>query len=881
MRVSHLALIATLSAWPNLAVAQSTPAAPAADAPETDEPAEGDDIVVTGARAPGSVPGDIQPERQLSPADVRSYGVSSINDLLAEIAPQTTSGRGGAPVVLLGGRRISSFAEIRDIPTEAILRVDILPEEAALKLGYRADQKVVNFVLRRRFRAVTLQGNGGVSTEGDRPNGEGQANFLALSPKGRLNLNVDYQASSNLTESERDIPLVTNSIDAIDQRPFRTLLPSSDNLSANAVYARTILGNVAATINGRIEATTSNGLFGLPGVSLDVPTASPFYIAGTNPVDRTLNPVDFAALRQRNSGLTTTLGTTMNGDVGKWRWSLTGSYNRVESRTWTDGDYDAAPFQARLNALDPTADPRGALTSGDVNRLPDSTGRSVSNIVKADALFNGSLLSLPAGNISTSVRVGGSISDFDSRSTRYNESLGASVAQPGHQSRDIVNGQFNVDLPIASRSKGVLSGLGNLSANFNAGVDHLSDFGTLTSIGYGLNWSPIPAIRLIASITNEEEAPTAQQIGNPRIETPNVRVFDFVNGTNATITQISGGNTQLRADDRHITSFGLTLNPWSKKDLTFTANYTNTRIDNPIASFPGATAAIESAFPQRFLRDADGQLLQIDSRPINFAQSRQSQLRWGLSYSKPIKSKIQKELEAFRAGTGPNPFEGLNLPGRRRPDGGGGEGSPRGDGDGAQRAPGDGGGEGRPGRGDFGRGPGGGGRGGFGGGGQGGGRLNFAVYHTFVFTNRVTVAEGGPVIDLLNGGTLGSGSGQSRHQFQVQAGYSNNGLGLRLSGNYASASRADGGTAAAPQTLHFGGLATANLRLFADLGQRLDWVKEHPWLRGTRVSLSVNNITNSRQRVTDSNGVTPVAYAPDYLDPLGRSVMLTVRKLFF
>ncbi|MEG8028125.1 TonB-dependent receptor plug domain-containing protein [Sphingomonas aerolata] len=74
----------------------------------------------------------------------------------------------GAPVVLLNGRRISSFSEIRDIPTEAIQRVEILPEEVALKYGYRADQKVVNFVLRRRFRAVTAEAIDRMPTEGAR-----------------------------------------------------------------------------------------------------------------------------------------------------------------------------------------------------------------------------------------------------------------------------------------------------------------------------------------------------------------------------------------------------------------------------------------------------------------------------------------------------------------------------------------------------------------------------------------------------------------------------------------------------------------------------------------------------------------------------------------
>ena len=96
-------------------------------------------------------------------------GAGSISELLDALAPQTRSGRGregGRPVILLNGRRISGFSEIRDIPPEAIERVDILPEEVALKYGYRADQRVVNIVLRRRFRAVTAEANGGLRHRG-------------------------------------------------------------------------------------------------------------------------------------------------------------------------------------------------------------------------------------------------------------------------------------------------------------------------------------------------------------------------------------------------------------------------------------------------------------------------------------------------------------------------------------------------------------------------------------------------------------------------------------------------------------------------------------------------------------------------------------------
>jgi outer membrane receptor protein involved in Fe transport len=46
-----------------------------------------------------------------------------------------------------------------------------------------------------------------------------------------------------------------------------------------------------------------------------------------------------------------------------------------------------------------------------------------------------------------------------------------------------------------------------------------------------------------------------------------------------------------------------------------------------------------------------------------------------------------------------------------------------------------------------------------------------------------------------------------------------------------------------------------------------------------RVSLSVQNILNTLQKVTDGSGATPTAYQGAYLDPDGRTVMLSIRKM--
>lgn len=800
-----------------LAAGQDTPAQPAQEAAPAPgsgvadgDMVEGEEIVVSGELR-GAVPGDVKPELSLNPADIRAYGVGSLAELLTELEPQTRSGRGrggGGPVLLLAGRRISGFGEIRNIPPEAIERIDVLPEEAALKLGYRADQRVVNIVLRRRFRAITAEADGTLATGGGRDGQEVELNLLRLDRDGRVNVTAEYERDSSLLESERDVRR-----DPADPRPadarFRTLLPDTQTVSLNSVYSRNI-GKVAATANLRLEQNWTGSLLGLPASG------------GTDPLTRT------------NDTGTLHGGFSLNGDfTPKWRWSLTGNWDRVETRTLTDRD-DGQGFGYTDRAV------------------------SISNVGSLDALVNGSLAALPAGDISTSLRATGRTSDLAGNSVR-----GGIFSQTGI-GRDSGAVQANLDLPIASRNRAVLSALGNLSLNLNAEVEQLSDFGTLVTYGYGINWSPIGQVRFIASFTQEAGAPSAQQLGNPQITTPNVRVFDFVRGETIDITRIDGGNRALTADDRSVMKLGFNVRPISDTDLTLNVDYNKSTIRNPIAGFPTVTAEIERAFPGRFTREPDlpdgtpGRLLQIDNRPVNFLRSEREQIRWGLNFSKPISSPLARraaeQAQAQRAarqaareaaearGETPRPGEGRRF-------------GPRGPG-----------------------GPGG--FGGRGGGGAGGGRLQFGVFHTIALTDRIVIRDGLPELDLLDGSATGGRGGSPRHQVEVRAGVVRDGIGLRLNADWNSASTVRGG-ATSSETLRFDDFATVNLRLFATLGPQFKFVRDNRWLVGTRVTLSVDNLFDSRLRVTDAGGLTPIGYQGALLDPLGRTVRVSLRKMFF
>ncbi|MBJ7510861.1 TonB-dependent receptor, partial [Brevundimonas sp.] len=184
--------------------------------------------------------------------------------------------------------------------------------------------------------------------------------------------------------------------------------------------------------------------------------------------------------------------------------------------------------------------------------------------------------------------------------------------------------------------RGVLAGIGDLSANMNLAYQELSDFGGVSSIGGGLNWSPVERLSLSANYSDEGKAPTVQQLNDPTIATPNTPVFDYATNQTVEITQISGGDPNLKAEDRRILKLGVNWQPLSATDLRLNLAYTRTEIDNEIASFPAITPDLEAALPERFVRNADGDLVSIDARPLNFAKRDQQDVQWGFNFSRPF-----------------------------------------------------------------------------------------------------------------------------------------------------------------------------------------------------------------------------------------------------
>lgn len=833
MRVTFV-LPMTLLAAPALAQSASAPPpdAPAANATAepavagTAEPADPDQIVVIATRLKDSLIVPQAPVITLNEQDVAAYGVSSIADLITALAPQTNSGRGrggGFPAILVNGQRIASFRELRDYPPEAIRRVEVLPEEVALKYGFSPDQRVINFILKDNFSSRSSEieykqpGQGGTST------GSIKASTLVIKGPQRINATFTLDHTSPLTEAERGViqqpgmvPTVAGDLLPAD---YRTLVAKSTDIGGNLTLNHALgkapdSGSVA--INMSVTRSRSESYSGLTTLDLVAPDGSGAVRSIGEPLSR------------RSDTLSLSAGATFSKPIGNWQLTFTNDGTHSENTQLIARRPSAAALQSLVgDAAAGTLAIDGPLPALGVAGTDRATSNSDS--LTSLATLIGEPVRLPAGEVSLTLRAGYAYSAIASTDTRT--ATGAVDLKRG----DLSAG-FNLGVPLASRRNDALSELGDLTLNFSAGLDHLSDFGRLFDWSAGITWAPAETLTLSATYIVNDQAPSLANLGNPQVLTLNVPVYDFNTGKSALVTVVSGGNRGLTKEmDR---DFKLSLN-WQLplfRNSNLIIEYFRNRSSNITSAFPVLTPAIEAAFPGRVTRDAAGNLTQIDQRPITLAGQEASRIRAGFNLMGNLGRPNDDEF-------------GFGGGGARKS--GGARGGPRGGGGGGPRF----------------------------GGGNGQGRWNVSLFDTVQFVDRVTIAPGAPVLNLLGGDAL-TGGGVARNTIELDAGGFYRGIGMRFSGTYASPTRVNGSDGLATSDLRFGSLTKLNYRLFVNLGQQRRLTRASRFFRGARMSVFVNNILDARQKVTDGIGAVPLSYQPDLIDPQGRVIGIELRKMF-
>ncbi|WP_271439055.1 hypothetical protein [Pontixanthobacter luteolus] len=926
MRFTTSASIIALAICAPLSAQESAEGEPLPDA------SSGDEILVIADRLRGQIESSQAPILELDEADIAAYGVSSIEDLLAAIEPQTGSSRGrggGRPVFLVNGIRVGSFREFRSYPPEAIRKVEVLPEETAQKFGFPPDRRVINFLLKDDFSALTAEVEYEQPFDGGYSYNEQELTLLKITGGGRLNLNLEFSDRSLLTEAERGIIQTPGSIPGVpgdpDPAQYRSLIADSANIEATANWAKAFTDSGASlSANGTYERSSSRSLSGLNTVILTAPS-------GESAV-RTLgadNP-----LVRRSQSDTFSSAASYSRPVGDFQLTATADASYVSSTAKIDRRADTSDLVAAAAAGTLAIDAAlPALADPGFDIADTDTYSATSKLT-----LRGTPVLLPAGELSTTFDLGYDWDRIESEDSRAGSAI--------QLTRGNVNGGINVAVPVTSVRDDVLAAVGSVTLNGQAGFNHYSDFGTLYRLTGGVTWAPTDTLDLQATYVWREVPPSLSQLGSPQVETLNVPTFDFATGDTSLVTVTSGGNQNLKAETQSDWNFSANWELPFIDGARLRAEYVNNRSSDVSSSFPYLTPDVEAAFPDRVTRDNTGQLIAVDQRPVDFFETRTKRLTFGLTLRGSIGSGdrggrpgsggpprasardgavrpdraaegprgpvtdeqrerfmqfrerlcaddgdefLKRVAQALAAGEAPADIPGFDperlrqMIDRFRSEDGSideerlaafrtricdSDAFPRADatGDrngqeraqGQQRSPRGGMPRGLPGR-------------------PQGTRYFLNLSHSIELEREILIAENGPLLDLLDGDSLTS-SGNPRHSAQLEGGIFSNGYGMRLSARYTGSSRIDGTDGASSTNLFLDDLATLDLRLFADLGTVFK--QDEGLLKGMRASFRIDNVFDGRQRVTDSNGQTPIGFQPLLIDPVGRYVGIDLRKLF-
>lgn len=784
---------------------------------------------------------DVAPEQDYDEDRVASYDAGTVGDLLDQIHSENGDDQ---PSLLVNGQPVRDLGDVADLPVEAIRRVEQLPRGSAQRIGGSAGQRAYNIVLQSRVRSATMTLSRQEASDGEWGVSRGEALLTFIKGQDRLNLTLRGSDSDLLLESDRDlvpreelypysalgnvIPIAGAEIDpvlsaragqpvttvALSGNPapnFGDLLAGANRLnpsdaaryrsirSASRAYEAALAGGTALTsqlslsFNGRLSWSESRSLRGLPSARFLVPPTNAYTPFSTAVLVALSDPAQ--PLESNSDSNSKSLAVTLHGNFGRWHTNVVARHDDRDSTYLSElnGSF-AGGYYTIPNTTDPFAGTLGPLIPVTQSI---STSHNVNSEISTDA--EGPVLELPAGPLLARLSVGAASISYDATDVSGSRSF----------ERRELTGQLGVTIPLTGEK--FLSQVGHAELALDAGRLDLGRYGTIARHTIAFNWSLRTWLRLTASEAKSGTAIQPELLSAPAVVYENTPYFDPLRDETVYVRLIAGGTLNLANQTQRTRTLSVTAIPLPKYKLQLNADYQELELRNVVGGLPTPSAAIVAAFPNRFLRDPTGRLVQVDATSVNFDRQRTRQLRLGVNFQVPI----TPARMIPRTSTTP-----------------------------AQRIA--------------------------------GANLQVSLSHTHLFDSTTVIRAGLPEVDLLSGGAIGIGAAQQRDYTTGSLALTRGVSGLRLNANWRGPSYLVTGTTAAPDRLTFRALLRLDFRAFLDLGQLMP---NERGARNTRLSLVFENILNERQRVTNSLGLSPQAYQPPYRDPVGRTVMVELRKV--
>lgn len=307
--------------------------------------------------------------------------------------------------------------------------------------------------------------------------------------------------------------------------------------------------------------------------------------------------------------------------VGGWNGSLAANAQALTSRfvASTGGqevrnqtDQRSLAFNSGVNGKALSWSAR-ALLSGQALRTRSSglnEARIDNRAINTLIAINRDILTLPAGSVGL---------DLSGQASRSRSSTILSGTRRSFSGRTMstsvqVSIPIHRSAPLASADK---RGVGDLSVSFGV-AKRSTDSGSGADINTSIYWTPAKALSFNAAWSRSINAPSDDQRFGPAVYVAPMTVYDFRTGRSVTVLPLTGGNPNLQAPRRQAQMLGVSAGPFGPGRLFGSVNYRRTTATDEIGVLSDATADIEAAFPDRFKRNADGVLVSIDQRPVNF-----------------------------------------------------------------------------------------------------------------------------------------------------------------------------------------------------------------------------------------------------------------------
>lgn len=855
MKLARLILLATVALPWACASAGAQTAGPAAGNPAPPQtvpsgPKPGvasprpDEIVITAQRY-----GDakVEAETEVSEEEISTYGAENIDEVVKRLGALTGLGE-EEPVILVNGQEVGFDRSVLGYPPEALSRITILRPEAAAQYGQPPGRRVVNLVLKKSFASRDGNAAFGWATRGGQHGESLAVGQVAIAGPVRWNAQARLSLESALSTRARNVPPRTGPID--------------------------LVGYVAGLNQGEIDPALSQAAGGPVTIA-----AFPDFFLGRMPVlgdfaatANSANPGDpreYETLQPRRRNLSLQLGATR--PVGPFNASL--SVNAASSQS---NGRRGLPMASIVLPADSPWSP----FAGDVLLVrPLALGRTLRQETRSESL---------SVSLSLSARFG-----------TWQTNLAASYA------RSWSNGLYDRGIDIARIQELVDSG--------DPGFNPYAPFGdqllqTERNRSRGENLSgrfnvskpviTLPAGPLTVSVSGGASRNRSE---NYRVTDPggliaaDVRTREQTNGQVALAIPLSRDG---KGEIGPLGDLSLDLTAGGQKS---TGSQGQKRFGAGFTWTPFPALQLRGVFDRQDVvptfDQLDGPRIETIRRIYDFSRQETAEVTWvtggnpslrsggrqGFSLSaqmRPLGNQMLTLNVAYRARSGTGGVAAFpeltpvieaafpervtrDLAGRliavdgrainiastsdtemsssislRLPD------------PGAKLAN---------------------------GGGKGGGPLRYSLTlnHNVRLKSEFLTREGIPVIDRLRD------TGQPRHAVSLQALAGNSMFGADINATWSSASRLrNGGVSGPQQEYRYKQPLLVRLGLFVDPGDLLAPGKRSGVLKNMRVSLDVDNLFDSYRRARLADGSVPLGYSRDEVDPLGRTIRLSIRNRF-